>query len=446
MVRSDHTGAPKSVRQPLDAHFIQTGSLRTVFEYLYRQRMGVHGQLDGSLLAHVLQRLITAEVTPGGPYQEPDGSIDPLANAYIAHFLALEGVQLPNLQPFIMQYDEATLRSTISQVPVVAGQYSPVSTMRHAGLLAAIDKRVRIELLELPEPLDRMGSAAFERLLKADASGEIRLMPQLFLSSLAVPPRISRARLARLGAANVFFWIGGMLFDDFLDGEGRPERLPIATVLHRRALALYRHADTNPAWHKLLEDYCNQADRANAWEVTMARAALHERQIAIPVLPDYGNGWPLADRSLGHLLGPLYVLRQAGVTRRQTVAAWEALRRYLIVRQLNDDLHDWRDDMLAGQITMVATILLEGCGIAPGTYPVSDLVPRLERYFFDKGLEEVCALAYAYLADARMLLANAGIMKGRGGIYDLLDRQEATVRDALTMHANRRAFIRTITA
>jgi hypothetical protein len=437
-----------SPKSPFSSEWIASESLLTVFASLWVLHKKISGQIDGSRLAQALQRLVRAEVAPGGPYADVSGAVDTLANSAIAFFLREQGVQLSTLELFVAQFEPTDLEERLraaALLPAAVALHKPPSrlTAGYEGLLVSINVHVRADMAAWPEPLASAGERVFTELLRADTTGEIRLLAQLFTSSLTIPSKARDDKLVLLGTANVFFWIGGMLFDDFLDEEGRPELLPIATASHRHALALYRHATANqPELYEHIEMSCLRADRANAWEATHTRARVARGVIKLTQLPDYGDRWVLADRSIGHLFGPLLIARQLPVASDvQLVQLEQGLRHYLIARQLNDDIHDWRKDLKAGQLSAVVVELLRGASIRPGNHRITTLVPKIEHYFMDEGLRHVYDLLQEHVALARESLVASSLIASTGGLEDLIARQEFAMHTALKIHADHQQFL-----
>lgn len=429
------------------SEWIASDELLQVFAGLWTLSEGSDGQIDGSSLAKALQRLVRAEIAPGGPYADPSGTVDPLANAAIALFLRGKGIHLPALEPFLAQFKpedlERQLRASAPHVVATPRMTALQPTAVHKLFLTAINARVRADMATWPDLLATMGEQMFSTLLHADTTGEIRLMPRLFANSLTTPPKIDDDQLTRLGAANVFFWIGGMLFDDFLDEEGKPELLPVATVSHRHALALYRQVTVRrPELYEYIEASCLRADQANAWEVMYTRAQVARGVIKLPELPGYGDHWALADRSIGHLFGPLLIARQLpSVTDVQFAQIEHGLRHYLIARQLNDDIHDWRKDLRTGQLSAVVVELLRGAGILPGSHKLTTLVPKIEQYFMDEGLRGAYDLFHEHVVIARESLEASGLIIAAGGLMDLITRQESAMHAALETKDNYQQFL-----
>jgi hypothetical protein len=65
------------------------------------------------------------------------------------------------------------------------------------------------------------------------------------------------------------------------------------------------------------------------------------------------------------------------------------LRHYLIARQLSDDIHDWQEDIRAGQISAVVTQLLKHADIKTGEHPIEQLINELQDVFWHRTMRTV---------------------------------------------------------
>jgi hypothetical protein len=150
----------------------------------------------------------------------------------------------------------------------------------------------------------------------------------------------------------------------------------------------------------------------------------------------------LADRAFGHTIGPMLLVRQLpGVHPRQVRLVQSALQHYLIARQLNDDIHDWRKDLRAGQLSVVVTDMLHAIRVRPGRYDVERLVARLERRFLRQGLDRQCIRLIEHSRACRRALAASGLTKPEGGFMRLVDDLEASALAAQRIRANEQAFL-----
>jgi len=298
-------------------------------------------------------------------------------------------------------------------------------------------------MAELPAGLRELGLTMWDEMRRADHNHEIVLMPHMFADILADPSPISSQQLQLLGQANFFCWIATIIYDDFIDEEGEPPRLPLANIAHRQSLNLYQQAlVTRPALNRYVMHVYDQVDAANAWELKHARARVEGDAITLGPLPRYGDRVVLAHRAFGHAIGPMLITMQlTGVRPKQIDAVNSAMQHYLIARQLNDDLHDWRGDLRCGQLSTVVVDLLRGAHIAPGTYKLSELVSRLERYFFQHGLYGVCTQLIAHTKACRQALAASGVAGTLGGFMQLVDNLQASAAAAMGVQADEQAFL-----
>src|SRR5690606_507803 len=110
-------------------------------------------------------------------------------------------------------------------------------------------------------------------------------------------------------------------------------------------------------FHREVEKIMNRTDAANAWEIMHCRGEIENNALRIKKLPDYGDYWQLADRSLGHTVAVVGVMHAAG--QKNTKNICDFFKHYLIARQLNDDAHDWEEDLAKCHVNAVAARILD---------------------------------------------------------------------------------------
>lgn len=301
---------------------------------------------------------------------------------------------------------------------------------------------VKAQLTVLPKPLRTTALQVCEQLSRADTNNEIALLPAMFAESLKAP-RVSPEFLQQLGVANFYSWMATIIYDDFIDEEGNPALLPFANTAYRLSLATYRQAVRNDArLSAYIEQLYDLVDRANAWEVAHTRAAVTEDTIEVPVLPRYGRRVVLADRAFGHAVGPMLIAQRLKNIEEQHIESIEkVLQHYLIARQLNDDLHDWRKDLAAGQLSAALTELLRGAAVQPGSYTFEALVPRLENYFLQGGLKKICVQILKHVDLCHQAMDESQLFKTEGAFIRLVDDLAASAKDALAIQAKEQAFL-----
>lgn len=173
---------------------------------------------------------------------------------------------------------------------------------------------------------------------------------------------VTEQQIVDLGLANVYGWFAYTLYDDLLDGDAGPEVLPLANLCLRRVSRIFdQRFTTTPATAELYHRTLDQMEAANQWEYTATRLLRSTTGWYMPTeLPDYGDLSRLAERSMGHALGPisLFLLLPAEELGDQLETFEAFFQAYLIARQLNDDAHDWEEDLAAGRVNAVGARLL----------------------------------------------------------------------------------------
>lgn len=217
-----------------------------------------------------------------------------------------------------------------------------------------IVKRVKSRFDTFDNPLKKTILLFIQTLLKDDTSKQITLLPYYFSQTLGRHQKeISSELLIQLGVANVFGWIAYTIYDDFLDEEGDLQLLSFAHIASREVTHIFEHILPDTDFAGFYQEIMDQLDYANTWEVTNTRSENN--------LPKYGNYHQLAHKSLGHALGPLAILFALGY-KKHSFATKNLLlffTHYLIAKQLNDDAHDWENDLEKGHINAVGAMLLK---------------------------------------------------------------------------------------
>jgi len=276
-----------------------------------------------------------------------------------------------------------------AEVPFFAGSSALTVAMclevvaRYSQIKAAKEKHVpereeaeKLFLLEIQTRFDqRFASEAMrpelrerfvllsKRILGDWRGQEIPLLPYRFHQMLGERAgAIDRECLVQLGMANVYGWMAYTVYDDILDDEGKPAFLSIANLCLREMTQIFtRFLPEHGLFQQLFVEILDGIDGANTWEVVHCRLIKGEQGYAWPpTVPPYGERDLLAQRSLGHGLGPLALLFAVGFERNapEMQGLLQFFRHYLIARQLDDDAHDWDTDLLRGQVNCVASSLM----------------------------------------------------------------------------------------
>lgn len=240
-------------------------------------------------------------------------------------------------------------------------------------------KKVKKRCAKVSPEVEDIANKILQKLAATDKDVQIILLPYLYFTTLKksrsgsgtfkTPPLDF---FVQLGTANLYGWIAYTIYDDFLDEEAQPPTLPLANLCLRELTSIFESVlPAETGFSIIFHEFMDKIESANAWETTHCRFSDKD---APEKIPDFENLSQLADKSIGHALGPIAVLYSLGYKRndievKKTISMF---RSYIIARQLNDDAHDWKDDLNMGHINVVGAMVLERA---------SD---NLEKVFWDK--------------------------------------------------------------
>ena len=331
-------------------------------------------------------------------------------------------------------------------------------------VIEAFEKRLESDAI-----MSRHGHAVLEKVLARDAAKQITLLPYFFKKSLSGDEsegsELGHAEdqlLIRLGLANLHGWIAYRIYDDFLDDEGSPELIPLAALSLREVSRIYSEAlpqDHSDVFIELMD----AMDSANAWE--RASAYFPDRSFLDQdaELPDYKEHTVLADKSLPHCLGPIALIIDAhgedgwDEARADIRAAKGFFRHYIIARQLNDDAHDWLEDLGRGFVNSAATRMLksiraqEEAGMKTFAFrerserssgPLSpETVGFLQGIFWREVMPGIADHIRAEIDAARKHLVSIGVVRDLSYLESLLAPLEAGADKAMSERQKTLAFL-----
>lgn len=301
---------------------------------------------------------------------------------------------------------------------------------------------MRAQTLDTYDPLIAAHvKTTLSRVAKADSAQEIGLLALRFAPALNIAPP-PRAMLEHLGIANLYNWAAYTVYDDVLD-DGVSDLLPSANTALRTAVGLFHTAVPVKTFRQFVDATFNLVDAANAWELAYCRFEASGDTIIIGQLPDYGELENLYGRSLTHCLPVVGALVGAGLDLQNSTltSVLQAFKDYLVVRQLSDDLHDWREDLRNGHISYAVARILADAHVGTGERNTSTLIPRLERTFFRRTLPDIGKEMMARTANAHALLATATQIDSPNVIDTLIGGIEQSTQRMLTEHERIISFL-----
>jgi hypothetical protein len=285
-------------------------------------------------------------------------------------------------------------------------------------------REVQKKFLSLSGELKSRSISLLDKTVEKDEDGQILLLPYFFQQALGGRGKnIPRPFVVSLGLANAYGWMAYTVYDDFLDGEGDPGLLPLANVcLRELSLVFAGLFPSQSGFRSLFRETLDRLDYANCWETVHARCRVADGVLTLPeTLPDYGDYAFLADRSLGHALGPMAIWEFLGYSKRS--AEWRHtlgfFRHVLAARQLNDDAHDWESDLKRGILSSVATDILRRwrSGRDPETSVTIDFrnpeaLSVLQEVCWNEAMPDVCGAVLAHAEKAERHLGKLGLSQG----------------------------------
>lgn len=222
--------------------------------------------------------------------------------------------------------------------------------------------------------------------------------------------RVDAVKVSQFEQLSLWGWLAYTLYDNIMDSDASPRLLPAAIFCSRQLHQVSSDLFSHSARISLeVDQILQRIDEANAWEMKSCHVG---DVIRIQDIPDYGDYWQLADRSLGHMisgLGMLYASK-AKISAAHIRNYKLFFKHYLIARQLNDEVHDWDSDLKKGHINAVGAKLLkrylcEGQAITPDQ--LSNTIERLRKLLWDSMIAEVHTDTLFHVNEAKKALKRA---------------------------------------
>ncbi len=207
----------------------------------------------------------------------------------------------------------------------------------------------------------------FGDLLQRPSMAQLVLVPWYTYSALLPELRqeVKGTCITDLCVATACGWVAYSLYDDCLDEASGLQRIPLANIALREMVGLFYGAlNSHGEFMTQFQMTLDALEGANFREMTTCRAVVDKGVLFLPdvVIDPMAHEQLLVDRSFGHALGPLGILSLAGIPLDSPDAEQVKLffRHYILARQLNDDAHDWVEDLKQGHLSPLVLRLLEG--------------------------------------------------------------------------------------
>ncbi len=288
----------------------------------------------------------------------------------------------------------------------------------------------------------------YGRIIERDANKQIGLLP--YLVAQAADIKLEKSLLFSLSAINLWGWMAYTTYDDFLDNQSGPALLPAANYcllkLHKTIL---ESMPDNPVFQAEAFEILESIEAANAWEIANCRGEIKKQQLLIAKLPHYGTYQQLADRSLGHAIPALGVLYASGFKSgsEQVRALCTFFKNYLIARQLNDEAHDWEDDLKVGHVNAVAVQILhtrKPNKSKDWSINLEKDLSELRSIMWATVILDVCNQVEKHIKQARKAINQTEIFIDKAIFWEMLRPLEKAVEESRLQHTKALEFIKAL--
>lgn len=308
----------------------------------------------------------------------------------------------------------------------------PEADMIHTSIIDCVYTRFE----KSDEYLKAAAGRCISNMLESDRDRTISLLPYIFKQALGQRGKsLSNGLVIKLGTANVHGWNAYTVYDNFLDRIGEPEFLSVAHMSLRESVDLFQTAlPKSPEFARYTKKVFDAIDAANTWEMKFCR--YKDSILSREHLPDFGDLSRLADKSFGYALGPLALLFALGFTEvsDEFNKTKNFFKHYIIARQLNDDIHDWEDDVRAGCITVVVAQIIKDSD------ETGHSIENMRRTFWHTSVLTMCSVILDHIKQAEMLLASMPFLE-KDGLASLLKPITQSISKTVEEHTETVRFM-----
>ena len=260
-----------------------------------------------------------------------------------------------------------------------------------------VKKTIHGAVATLPQPLGGVAEDYYKAFLKKDTKREKSLLA--WRVSQAIGMHFEDDFYHELALLNIHGWVAFTLLDQVWDNESNPIMTGVASWALRQVVYSAQRVDAwLPGFSKYAEKFLQRMEVATTWEVQNCR---FNPEIELQSLPDYADYSILVERSLGEALSGCAVIGRKYDLESTQVTQWlQFFHAYTLSRQLNDDAHDWQEDLAMGYCNSVATMVI-GTTL-PFSY--SQNLGQMQTRFWQDTIVKVAEMELAEIAQAEQSL------------------------------------------
>lgn len=288
----------------------------------------------------------------------------------------------------------------------------------------------------LPEQANILQSF-YKKIQKIDHTKNISLFPYFFFSSLRkdLQQKIPETILIHLGTANLLGWMAYTVYDDFLDDEGEKKYLPLANICLRELTCLFSNLLGKDC--SLFRQALTHMANANMWEVTHCRIPQKNPiHITKKNIPNFASSSYVTMKSYGHILGPQTMLYKLGYKDKspEFTTTTNFFIHYLTAKQLDDDAHDWKKDLLLGQINPMNALVLSLYFQKSKEKEIvltQKNIQKLETIFWNEAIDLISKKILYHCGQCNTFLKKISIIENNKFLLSLIKRHQESAIQAI---------------
>lgn len=305
----------------------------------------------------------------------------------------------------------------------------------------------------LPKEMRELSMKQIKRTMSGNFDKQMPLISYYFRKAIGKRGEsISDDFIAEAGLINTFFWTAFIIYDDFWDEdeERNPQILPAANLFAREMNNFFaKFFDNNKnGFGNFYSSLFDKLDAANNWETIHCRAEIRDGKFIIPDnLPDYKNYEKKYEPASAHILGPVLIMKKIGFSEdsREMRYLIDYFRNYLIAMQMNDDAHDWKEDLNRGHLSTAVVLLIKDF---LKKYPnkkeidLGDDIEKLQEVFWFETMPVICERAIKYCEKSRRAMLKMDFIEDYKPLEKFINIPEGAMIEAQEKQSESSEFIK----
>lgn len=279
-------------------------------------------------------------------FQQKDGSLYPLPFCY--HYATKSNIRTVAAN---------SIFSTALFLELVLLKYTKKFHQKKSLKISAID---RFNIVQKEKIKIELGELAKNKEFRKGLADKDFYTPlgTVFATASSLKSKINKEDfdlLSDLSMAIHFAWSGYNIDDEILDNQRKISDIPLANVLKRIGWKYYYKVIRKfPLFEKPILDAFNACDENYVWESckTKFNSSNLDTVLKTKFNVDY-----IERRMQPYLVSMKYLPILIGLNESTAVSVYNFYRSQIIIKQLDDDAHDWEEDNEAGIMTFVLYLL-----------------------------------------------------------------------------------------